>query len=152
MRNIVLKRYDIARCGFGGGNLIYESSGMTASLLGASFEAFILDDEMHAVTYVVLRGVEVSDKNLGFNAMCQAILGDGHFFGADHTYQAMERDYHYPKLPDRDQPKTWADAGALSARGRAKTKAQEILAQDADGYLTAEQDADIKAKFRIFEV
>ena len=33
-----------------GGNLIYESSGMAAALLGVSFEAFILDDEMHAVT------------------------------------------------------------------------------------------------------
>ena len=29
-----------------GANLIYESSGMTASLLGASFEAFLLDDEI----------------------------------------------------------------------------------------------------------
>jgi trimethylamine--corrinoid protein Co-methyltransferase len=135
-----------------GGNLIYESSGKTASLLGASFEAFILDDEMHAVTYGVLRGVEVSDENLGFNAMCQAILGDGYFLGADHTYQAMERDYHYPKLADRDQPKTLAEAGALSAWDRAKTKAQEMLAQDGDANLTAEQDADIKAKFRIFEV
>ena len=33
-----------------GGNLIYESSGMTASLLGASFEVFVLDDEMHSNT------------------------------------------------------------------------------------------------------
>jgi trimethylamine--corrinoid protein Co-methyltransferase len=32
--------------GLAGGNLIYERSGMTASLLGASFEAFVLDDEM----------------------------------------------------------------------------------------------------------
>ena len=72
-----------------GGNLIYESSGMTAALLGASFEAFILDDEMHAMTYRTLRGVEVSEENLGFDAICAAILGDGHFLGADHTYKAM---------------------------------------------------------------
>ena len=81
-----------------GGNLIYESSGMTAALLGVSFEAFILDDEMHAMTYRTMRGVEVSEENLGFDAICAAILGDGHFLGADHTYKAMERDYHYPKL------------------------------------------------------
>ena len=45
-----------------GGNLIYESSGMTASLLGASFEAFVLDDEMHSNTYRILRGIEVSEE------------------------------------------------------------------------------------------
>ena len=41
-----------------GGNLIYESSGMTASLLGASFEAFVLDNEMHSAIYRMLRGIE----------------------------------------------------------------------------------------------
>ncbi|MEM9845945.1 MAG: trimethylamine methyltransferase family protein, partial [Pseudomonadota bacterium] len=47
-----------------GGNMIYESSGMTASLLGASFEAFVLDDEMHGATYRALRGIEVNDDTL----------------------------------------------------------------------------------------
>jgi trimethylamine--corrinoid protein Co-methyltransferase len=32
--------------GLAGCNMIYESSGMTASLLGASFEAMLIDDEM----------------------------------------------------------------------------------------------------------
>ena len=69
-----------------GGNLIYESSGMTASLLGASFEAFILDNEMHSATYRALRGVEVSEENLGYEAICEAVLGDWAFpgRGADH--------------------------------------------------------------------
>jgi trimethylamine--corrinoid protein Co-methyltransferase len=132
-----------------GGNLIYESSGMTAALLGVSFEAFILDDEMHAMTYRALRGVEVSEENLGFDAICAAILGDGHFLGADHTYQAMERDYHYPKLADREQPRTWEENGALDAWARAKAKAQEVLANHHPEYLTPDQDAQIKAAFKI---
>lgn len=132
-----------------GGNLIYESSGMTASLLGASFEAFILDDEMHAMTYRALRGIEVSEENLGFDAICEAILGEGHFLGSDHTYQAMERDYHYGKFADRDQPQTWADAGAQTAWDRAKSAAREILARPAPSYLSAAQDAEIRAAFRI---
>ena len=89
----------------------------------ASFEAFILYDEMHAMTYCTMRGIEVSEGNLGFDAICAAILGDGHFLGADHTYKAMERDYHYPKLADREQPRTWAENGALDAWDRAKAKA-----------------------------
>ena len=134
-----------------GGNLIYESSGMTAALLGVSFEAFILDDEMHAMTYRTMRGVEVSEENLGFDAICAAILGDGHFLGADHTYKAMERDYHYPKLADREQPRTWAENGALDAWDRAKTRAQEILDSHRPEYLNADQDAQIRAAFKIVD-
>jgi len=132
-----------------GGNLIYESSGMTAALLGASFEAFILDDEMHAMTYRALRGVEVNEDNLGFDAICAAVLGEGHFLGGAHTYAAMERDYVYPKLADRDEPRTWQANGAKDAWTRAKAKAQEILAEHKPDYLSAEQDRAIQERFKI---
>ncbi|MCT4557147.1 MAG: trimethylamine methyltransferase family protein [Pelagimonas sp.] len=132
-----------------GGNLIYESSGMTASLLGASFEAFVLDDEMHSNTYRALRGIEVTDENLGFDAICDAVLGEGHFLGGQHTYAAMERDYFYPTLADRDEPRTWAQNGALDAWGRARARAQEILRDHQPSYLTPEQDAAIRASFTI---
>lgn len=132
-----------------GGNMIYESSGMTAALLGVSFEAFILDDEMHAMTYRALRGIEVTEENLGFEAICHAILGDGHFLGSDQTYKAMERDYHYPKLADREQPRTWAEDGAKDAWSRAKEKAREVLATHHPSYLTEDQDARIRSMFNI---
>lgn len=134
-----------------GGNLIYESSGMTASLLGASFEAFVLDNEMHAMTYRALRGIEVSEDNLGFDAICEAVLGEGHFLGGSHTFQAMERDYVYPNLADRDTPKTWADGGARDAWARARERAREVLEAHHPEYLTAEQDAEIRRRFRIFD-
>ena len=132
-----------------GGNLIYESSGMTASLLGASFEGFILDDEMHSNTYRALRGIEVTDDNLGFDAIRDAVLGDGHFLGSAHTYQAMERDYFYPELADRDDPQVWADKGATDAWSRARDKARAILASHHPDYLTEAQDAEIRARFKI---
>lgn len=132
-----------------GGNLIYESSGMTASLLGASFEAFVLDDEMHSLTYRALRGIEVSDDTLGYDAICAAILGDGHFLGSPHTYAAMERDYHYPSLADRDEPRTWAQSGAETAFDRAKRRVDEILGTHRPQYLSAEQDAKIRQTFDI---
>ncbi|WP_299407938.1 trimethylamine methyltransferase family protein [uncultured Roseobacter sp.] len=132
-----------------GGNLIYESSGMTASLLGASFEAFVLDDEMHSATYRALRGIEVTEENLGFDAICDAVLGDGHFLGAQHTYAAMERDYFYPQLADRDQPVTWLENGAQDAWYRANARAGTILQDHHPDYLTPDQDADIRRIFNI---
>ena len=132
-----------------GGNLIYESSGMTASLLGASFEGFVLDDEMHSNTYRALRGIEVTDENLGFEAICNAVLGEGHFLGGQHTYAAMERDYFYPTLADRNEPRTWAENGAQDAWGRAKTKAREILSSHNPAYLTPPQEQEIRSRFNI---
>ena len=135
-----------------GGNLIYESSGMTASLLGASFEAFVLDDEMHAMTYRVLRGVEVSDENLDVEAIRAAILGDGHFLGGPQTLAAMERDYHYPNLADRSEPRTWAAEGAQEAWARAKSRVRTLLAEHQPNYLSSQQDAAIQAQFRIRKI
>ncbi len=132
-----------------GGNLIYESSGMTASLLGASFEAFILDDEMHSHTYRVLRGIEVNDDNLGYEAIIEAVLGSGHFLGGDHTIAAMERDYFYPSLADRDEPRTWAANGAKDAWTVARDRARSILADHNPEYLTSDQDAAIRSQFKI---
>ena len=132
-----------------GGNLIYESSGMTASLLGASFEAFVLDDEMHSHTYRALRGIEVNDANLGFEAICEAVLGDGHFLGGAHTHAAMERDYFYPALADRDEPRTWAEKGGRDAWTMARERAATILKEHRPEYLSTAEDAAIRSRFNI---
>lgn len=132
-----------------GGNLIYESSGMMASLLGASFEAFVLDDEMHSHTYRALRGIEVTDNNLAFDAICESVLGEGHFLGGAHTYDAMERDYFYPSIADRDEPKTWMDNGGRDAWSRARDVARGILETHHPTYLDPEVDAKIRSEFNI---
>ena len=121
--------------GLAGGNLIYESSGMTASLLGASFEAFLLDDEMLSAVYRTLRGVEVTEETLAYDAITAAVLGEGHFLGGAETHAAMERDYFYPTLADREAPSKWAETGATSAWARANARVREILAEHRPDYL-----------------
>ena len=132
-----------------GGNLIYESSGMTASLLGASLEAFVIDDEMHAANYRILRGVEVNDDTLCYDAICSAVLNDGHFLGAQTTIDSMERDYLYPGLMDRQTPQGWFEGGELDLWQRARVRAQAILDTHHPQYLTAEMDAALRADFPI---
>ncbi|MEM7472301.1 MAG: trimethylamine methyltransferase family protein [Pseudomonadota bacterium] len=132
-----------------GGNLIYESSGMTASLLGVSFEAFVLDNEMHAMSYRALRGIEVNEENLGFDAICETVLGEGHFLGAQLTHAAMERDYHYPKFADRAQPSAWESEGGPHAWQRARVEAQRILASHRPTYIDEAQDRAVREAFTI---
>lgn len=135
--------------GLAGGNLVYESSGMTASLLGASFEAFVIDNEMHSAIYRTLRGVEVTEDTLAFDTICAAVLGEGHFLGADHTHAAMERDYVYPDLADRTAPSAWAEAGARDHWARARDTVRAILSGHHPVYFDAGTDAAIRAALPI---
>ncbi len=136
-------------CGLSGANMVYESSGMMASLLGVSFEAFLLDNEMLSHVYRMIRGIEVSEETLAFEAMKNVITGEGHFIGETQTMEAMERDYFYPKLGDRLEPTAWAEAGAMDAWQRANTEAREILAQHRPNYIDPAVDAKIRQQFKI---
>ncbi len=136
-------------CGLAGANMIYESAGMTASLLGASFEAFILDDEMLGHVHRAVRGIEVTEETLGMDAIREAVLGEGHFLGGDDTMASMSRDYFYPLLADRDPPVTWEEKGAPDAWSIAREKAREILARPDPGYLSAATDTWARERFHI---
>ena len=125
---------------------------MTASLLGASFEAFVLDNEMLSSVYRALRGIEVNEETLGYDAIVQSVLGDGHFLGSSHTFNAMERDYFYPKLADRDAPITWAEKGAPDIWQRARDAARGVLASHHPDYLSQGQIRAIKDRFPILPV
>ena len=143
------KAFSALAAGLAGANMVYESSGMMASLLGASFEAFVADDEMLSHVYRILRGVEVNEETLGFDAICTAVLGEGHFLGGAHTLAAMQRDYYYPPLADRDEPRTWMDKGSQDLAMKAKQRARSILATHYPEYLSPEAERAIRRQHRI---
>ena len=135
--------------GLAGANMIYESAGMMASLLGASFEAMILDNEMLALNQRAIRGVEVNEETLGFDAIRQAVYGDGHFLGGENTMNAMLRDYYYPTLANRDSPTVWEETGAPDAWHAAQTRLAQLQSEPRDNYLSQEADARIRDQFPI---
>ena len=136
-------------CGLSGANMVYESSGMMASLLGVSFEAFLLDNEMLSHVYRMIRGIEVSEETLAFEAMRNVITGEGHFIGETQTMEAMERDYYYPKLGDRLEPTTWAESGAEDAWQRANREVRTVLEKHQPNYIDAAVDAKLRAAYDI---
>ena len=143
------KALSATAAGLAGANMVYESSGMMASLLGASFEAFILDNEMLSHVHRAIRGVEVNEETLGFEAIRSAVMDTGHFLGGDHTMGAMLRDYYYPTLANRDNPASWADAGAPDAWETAKQHAKTILASHHPDYIPLDADQWIRDNFTI---
>ncbi len=136
--------------GLAGCNMVYESSGMMASLLGASFEAMLIDDEMLSQAYRVLRGIEVNEETLGFEAIKSAVYGDGHFLGAQHTMESMQRDYFWPSpLSDRQQPAVWEEQGATDMWQRANQKVKDLLKQEQPEYIDKASDDRIRDAYSI---
>ena len=135
--------------GLAGGNLIYESSGMMASLLGVSFEAFVIDDEMLSHVYRLLRGIEVCEETIGFEAIRESVFGEGHFLGGQHTLAAMERDYYYPKLSNRQDPDSWMEDGKPTIYKEANARARQILADHHPNYIEPKVDAELRRQFKI---
>lgn len=137
--------------GLAGSNMVCESSGMMASLLGASFEAFVIDDEMLSQVNRVLRGIEVTEETPGFESIKEAIYGEGHFLGTEHTMESMQRDYYWPsKLVDREQPSVWQEQGATDMWQRANTQAKTVLESYHPDYLDKYVGKKIRDNFKIY--
>lgn len=135
--------------GLAGANMVYESSGMMASLLGASFEAFVADDEMLSHIYRAIRGIEVTEETLGFEAIRNVVTGEGHFLGSAHTMAAMQRDYYYPPIADRVDPRTWAEEGARDFWSVSRARARTILHDHYPTYLDPAVDRKIRETYNI---
>ncbi len=135
--------------GLSGANMVYESAGMLGSLLGASFESFVIDDESLGIALRAVRGIEVNDETLSLDVIKQAVYGPGHYLGAEQTIQLMTSEYLYPKLSDRSTPDDWQDNGQPQMRERANARAREILASHYPETISAATDQKIRARFSI---
>ena len=89
----------------------------------------------------------MTEETLGFDAIREAVTGEGHFLGGDHTLASMERDYYYPPLANRDAPAVWNEAGAPDAWQVAREKAQEILNSHHPQYIAPDMEVLIRQKF-----
>jgi trimethylamine--corrinoid protein Co-methyltransferase len=134
-----------------GANIVYESCGMYASLLGACPESLLLDNDLLGAALRVTRGIEVNEETLGFeNIRAVCVDGPGHYLGTDQTLRVMQSDYIYPDFGDRDSPTAWADNGKPVMLENAARKRDEILGSYFPSHISNETDAELRAKFPIF--
>jgi len=145
----VEKAINALMTGLAGANMIHESAGMQASLLGCCFEAMAIDSEMIGFVLRVLRGIEVTDDTLSVELIEEVVKGPGHFLGSGQTLGLMESEYIYPELGDRLQPTLWEELGALDIRERAKATVQRILSTHYPNYIDPAVDAKIRDAYNI---
>ncbi len=144
------KALNHALVGNAGANLIYESAGMHASLLGYSLESLIIDNDIIGAAQRTIKGIEVNEERLSFETIRDVCLnGPGHFLGSEQTLQLMQTEYLYPGVGDRKSPNEWADQGSLDVAARAEQKVHEILGSHFPAHVAEAVDAEIRRRWPV---
>ena len=135
--------------GLAGLNMVYESVGMHASLLGFCLESLILGDDVLGQVMRCVRGIDVTEDSTSIEAMKAVCMGGpGHYLGSDQTLRLMQTEYVYPTLGNRMSPKEWNEAGRPILLDRAIARKHDLLARSVSTIDPA-LDAAIRAKFNI---
>ncbi len=144
------KAYNHAVVGNSGANLIYESAGMHASLLGFCLESLIIDNDIIGAVQRTIRSIEVTEDSISLETIRQTCLeGPGHYLGSDQTLQLMQRDYVYPEVGDRMSPKEWVEKGRPTMLDRAIRRKNEVLANHFPSHVSSAIDDAIRARFPV---
>lgn len=144
------KALNHALVGHSGANMIYESAGMHASLLGFSLESLIIDNDIIGATQRTIKGIEVNEEKLSFETIKDVCLnGPGHYLGSAQTLELMQTDYLYPVIGDRRSPNEWAEQGSTDALQRAARRVQEVLAEHYPGHVPETIDAAIRQRYPV---
>ncbi|WP_417597528.1 trimethylamine methyltransferase family protein [Pararhodobacter oceanensis] len=135
--------------GLSGLNMVYESVGMHASLLGFCFESLTLGDDILGQALRCVRGIDVTEDSVSIEVIRETCLeGPGHYLGSDQTLKLMQTEYIYPELGNRMSPKEWNESGRPRLMDGAKKRTADILAS-APCQIDPALDRAIRAKYPI---
>ncbi len=142
------KGYTVALAAQAGADMINLSVGMLGSIMVASPEAMVIDDEMCGAILRSVRGVDVSPGMIDLESIEHVVSGAGHYLGEAQTLKLMTSEYVYPVLGDRKSVSDWEDAGHLSIWDRARDLVRDLLIE-VPSHLPTERERAIRERFDI---
>jgi len=142
------KAFSICLCVLAGSNYIHHAAGMLESMRAVAYEQYVIDDEIIGMALRLLRGIQIDEETLGFEAL-REVGPSGNFLSSMHTVNYMRREYFLPALGDRQTREAWEQSGALDARERARKKAKEILETHRAKEIDPKIDQEIRKRFNI---
>jgi len=143
------KGYTISLAAHAGASMIHESAGMQGSLMGTSFEGYVLDNDLLGAILRTVKGVEVNEDTLNFEVIRDVVMGEGHFLGHPQTFSRMKTDYLYPGIADRRSISEWEDAGARDVRDVARDTVRKVLAEHYPSHISDTVDRQLRGNFNI---
>ena len=144
------KGYTVTLAAHSGANLIYESAGMHASLLGACLESYIIDNDMLGAINRTVKGIEVNDETLSIDTMRDVCIdGPLHYLGHQQTMELMQKEYLYPEIGDRNSPKEWLEKDRPVLLTEAKKRVDQVLNGHFPDHISEETDKALREQFAI---
>lgn len=124
MQQSMMSMLSAVQCG---ANYILHSAGFLDGLLSMSYEKFVLDADACGALHVYLKGMEVNEDALAFEALAEKGPGE-HLFGTAHTMRHYETAYYDSALDDNQPWETWDEQGGIDAATRANKRWKDTLA------------------------
>lgn len=109
-------------------HLVSHAAGWLEGGLAASYEKIVVDAELIRHWAGILRPVEFTDEDLGFEAI-RAVPPGGHHFGTAHTLARYRNAFYRPLLSDWSSYESWVEAGSRTATTRATALWQRLLSE-----------------------
>jgi len=126
-------------------NFVLHSAGILESYNCASYEKFVIDDELCGIVKRIQRGIEVNPDTLALDVI-KAVGPGGHFLDKDHTFDHFRTEFYRPHLSNRDDFATWQASGSPQSMEAANKKFKEIL----DNYEAPDLPADVDKDLQTF--
>lgn len=143
------KGYTVSLAAHAGASMIHECAGMHGSLMGTSFESYVLDNDLLGAILRTVKGIEVSEDSLSFDTIRDVVMGEGHYLGHPQTFGRMKTDYLYPNIADRRSISEWEDAGSRDARDVARDTVRKVLADHYPSHIPEQVDNQLRDNFNI---
>ena len=131
-----------------GANYIHDAAGLMEFAMVASYEKYVIDNEIIGMALRALRGIEVTPESIAAD-LIKKIGPGGHFLKERHTIKHMRSEFFFPKISDRNLREDWELKGSIDARERANKKARKILVEHQPEPIASDVDEAIRKKFDI---
>lgn len=107
-------------------HFVLHSAGILESYMMASYEKFIIDDEICGMCKRIKRGEDVSAEKLALDVIRQVGPG-GEYLTQMHTFQNFRKEFYAPIMEERENFANWTKKGGLTLEQRANRKWKETL-------------------------
>jgi trimethylamine--corrinoid protein Co-methyltransferase len=131
-----------------GANFIHDAAGLMEFAMVASYDKYVMDNEIIGMAMRAVRGVEVTDETIGIETINRVGPG-GNFLSQSHTIKHMRGEFFFPGLSDRETRKTWQERGGLDTLARTNAIARQILADHQPEPVPPEVEVAVQEEFGI---
>jgi trimethylamine--corrinoid protein Co-methyltransferase len=129
-----------------GANYIHDAAGLLNFTMTASYEQYVIDNEILGMIERTLSGIEVDADHLATEVIREVGPG-GNYMIHEHTVRFLRSEFYQPRVSEREHLDQWRAKGALDARQRANRIAREILSKNPRNYLPNKVDREILNEF-----